>query len=462
MRPHQFRPWLMFLAQLAAIALKRADEDNPARDEDVWRRLLLALTDGNREPWCLVVSDLARPAFFQPPVPERSLDAWKVTGHPDDLDILVTAKAHDVKTSLIPADDFEAWVYSLVTLQTMEGFLGQGNYGIARMNGGFGNRPYLSLAPDLRITSGFRRDVDVLLATWPALLEGHGYAEQGAALLWLHEWNGRESFRRGDLSPHFIEVCRRLRLERAASGLRCRRASSRVRRALPDARGGDVGDPWIPVKKVGRVTHGADAQATVLTVGERGFDYQLLSELLLENAEYEAAAASIPRAADGDLMVFSAWALARGQGTTDGLHERAITVKGTAHRWFRDPEARLRLGRRAGLWIGIADKMRAKVLFPALKHVTQSPQTAGFSARLDEVFFDQLFGSLEESDDDARIAFEGLLQAIAWGEFQRAIDTCPLPQAQRLRLVSEAERVFNACFRKHFSDTAGAPGGVKE
>jgi len=456
LRPHQFRPWLMFLTQLAAIALKRGERRDPPTDQDEWRTLLLALTNGDLAPWSLVVTDLNRPAFFQPPVPEGTIDGWRTTSHPDDLDILVTAKAHDVKASLIPPDDLEAWVYALVTLQTMEGFLGQGNYGIARMNGGFGNRPYLGLAPDLQVASTFRRDVKILLSTWPTLIREHGYSERGAALLWLYEWDGRASFKRGDLSPHFIEVCRRVRFEATMTGVCCRRTSSTTRRALPDAKGGDVGDPWSPVKRLGDRARGSNGQASILTVGGRGFDYQLLSELLLESAEYEAAPASVPTREDGEQLVLSAWALARGQGTTDGLHERSITVGGPARRWLQEPDTRQRLGRRAKAWIGIAEKMRAKVLFPALKRLAQQPPKDHFSARLDDVFFDRLFGSLEMPEDDVRMEFERLLRDIAWSELQRAIDTCPTPQGQRLRLVSEAEQLFNRCLRKHFSDIAGA------
>jgi CRISPR system Cascade subunit CasA len=44
----------------------------------------------------------------------------------------------------------EHWFYALLTLQTMQGFLGAGNYGISRMNGGFASRPSVGLAPSDR------------------------------------------------------------------------------------------------------------------------------------------------------------------------------------------------------------------------------------------------------------------------------------------------------------------------
>ena len=66
---------------------------------------------------------------------------------PDDLDVLVTSKNHDLKQTMALDCAVEDWIFALVNLQTMAGFLGSGNYGIARMNGGFSARVCLGLAP---------------------------------------------------------------------------------------------------------------------------------------------------------------------------------------------------------------------------------------------------------------------------------------------------------------------------
>ena len=56
LRPHQRHPWHAFLAQLAAIALHRAGQDEPWIDATDWRTALLALTpdDPDGAAWCLV------------------------------------------------------------------------------------------------------------------------------------------------------------------------------------------------------------------------------------------------------------------------------------------------------------------------------------------------------------------------------------------------------------------------
>ncbi len=70
---HQQHPVHAFLVQLAALALARADEARIAHGEAAWRALLLeaARADGaGAEAFTLVVEDLGKPAFLQPPVPE--------------------------------------------------------------------------------------------------------------------------------------------------------------------------------------------------------------------------------------------------------------------------------------------------------------------------------------------------------------------------------------------------------
>ncbi|MDA1080123.1 MAG: hypothetical protein O2973_00375 [Gemmatimonadetes bacterium] len=245
-RAHQFHPWSMFLTQLAAIALQRAGKSDPRLSDADWRAMLLGLTDGAREPWCLVVEDLAKPAFFQPPAPEGTTDAWTRADHPDNIDLLVTSKGHDVKPSLVAANDIEEWILALVTLQTSQGYSGgKGGYkGVSRMKGGYGSRVRVGVSPDHGPSGRFLRDVTVLLGSWNRLIE-RGHTDGGISLTWVKAWNGESSLAMSQLSPHFIEVCRRLRLERSHDGLACAYTTTHSRLCLPEVENGDVGDPWM-------------------------------------------------------------------------------------------------------------------------------------------------------------------------------------------------------------------------
>lgn len=187
LRPHQRHAWHMFLAQLCVIALHRADErEIPAGAED-WAELLPDLTGGAGEPWSLVVADLSKPAFLQPPAPEGSIAVLKnAIPSPDALDVLITSKNFDLKSAVAVRAQPDEWLFALVSLQTMDGFLGAGNYGIARMNGGFSARPFLGLAPRRGgMGAHLRRDIAALLAGRARLLQDYGelYDPEGLALL---------------------------------------------------------------------------------------------------------------------------------------------------------------------------------------------------------------------------------------------------------------------------------------
>lgn len=445
-RPHQFHPWAMFLTQLAAIALRRASLTALPSTEPEWRRLLLDLTDGRHEAWALVVEDLSRPAFFQPPVPEGTLARWSECEHPDDIDILVTAKNHDVKTGLIQRTNVEAWIYALATLQTSQGYPGRGYTPIARMNGGYGNRPRLGVAPGESLTARFRRDVSVLLSTWDELVAAKGFRDGGVALVWTEPWDGQTSLALRDLAPHFIEVCTRARMV-ARPSLSCRYTTAAVRRSAPEIRTGDVGDPWIPVER---------ARATALTVGENGFDYRLLSRLLFDGDFVTPAQNLLP--SDPDPICFKAAALTRGQGKTDGLHERTVVVAGPARWKLGQPDSRSSIGRRAAERVERAALMRTKVLYPALRQIAlgETVVAGNFDQRVDEIFFDHLFATVESDDNAARLSFDRELTVIGRSELERAIERCSLPDARRLKAVSGAERMFAGCLKKHFADTLTA------
>lgn len=446
-RPHQFEPWSMFLTQLAAIAMHRAGCATPPTSEPEWLAMLLPLTEDQREPWCLVVEDLAKPAFFQPPVPDGGVQSWSRCEHPDDVDVLVTSKAHDVKTSQIPPDDVEMWVYALCALQTAQGYPGRGYNGVARMNGGYGNRPRVGYAPDLAVSTRFSRDVSVLLEDWASQL-ARGYSDSGAGLLWVVPWDGQSSLMAEQLSPHFIEVCWRIRLVPAAMSLAARYTTTRTRRSLGHLSNGDVGDAWIPVER---------ATGNALTVGPRGFHYRLVARLLLQN-EFEPGVALRLRAADGDPIMFLASAMARGQGKTEGLHQRSLVLSGSVRRLLGRPDGRETLGRRAQSQVQRADDIGKKVLYPALKTLVGNGTlpSVPLDERVDALFFGCLMRDLDQSDERARINFDQRLVEVARQVLESAAAAIPVSDVRRLRRLTESEVVFWGHVQREFADALDA------
>lgn len=321
LRPHQRHPWHAFLTQLAAIALHHAGRAEPFETADDWRAGLLALTpdDADGAAWCLV-SPADRPALLQAPVPGGRIDDWKsLYRAADELDMLVTSKNHDLKGSRALDAESDAWLFALVSLQTQEGFLGAGNYGISRMNGGFASRPGVGVAPIAPWGRRWQRDLATLGKRREGLVDLHGLrAQEGHALLWLPAWDGTDSLSFSALDPFYIEICRRIRLRAEGSCLSACSAGTKVARVAAKELNGVTGDPWTPIDV---------AAGKALTITGDGFHYKLVHELLF-GGKYAPGIAQDMAASDvaGERIQLLARGVARGQGKTEGFHERRVPV----------------------------------------------------------------------------------------------------------------------------------------
>lgn len=322
LRPHQRHPWHAFLVQLAAMALHRAGREEVFDTESAWKEALLGLTpdDSDGAAWCLI-SPNDRPAFMQAPVPGGSVDDWNNRIEAaDELDMLVTSKNHDLKSARMRHAEVDDWLMALISLQTQEGFLGAGNYGISRMNGGFASRPAVGIVPQGHWGSRWKRDILTLLASRVAIVEQQGLQSAGGVgLLWLEPWNGKSSRAFKSLDPFYIEICRRIRLECSSESQRvfaiC--TGSKAARVEAKERNGVTGDPWTPI---------AVSEGKALTINAEGFHYRLAAELLF-GGEYYRSIAQVPSVADGTHgLLILAQGVTRGKGKTEKYHERRIPI----------------------------------------------------------------------------------------------------------------------------------------
>jgi CRISPR system Cascade subunit CasA len=458
LQAHQRQAWYAFLVQLAAVALHAGDEvlgSWPGSER--WHALLLEITGGHRDPWSLVVSNLSAPAFMQPPVPEGSLEKFKRTfEYPDALDVLLTGRDHDLKHSRIRHAAPEHWAYALVSLQTMEGYLGAGNQGIARMNGGFASRPCVGYTPGLGWGERFRRDVAVLRRSRPQVVSQHGYTTRsGLTLLWLEPWDGTDSIDLGRCDPYFIEICRRVRLVTAGGTVFARGITTKVQRLQAKERKGDVGDPWIPVNK---------ASGTALTVSGSGFSYRRTHELLF-SPDYERATSQRIYDDDSEQLIFTATVLARGQGQTDGLHERRVPVPPRVKAMLGTSQGRESLGAIARRRVEDVATAQKKLLKPAVLSLLQSapdkldfkddrgrPWIVAHDDAVDAVFFEQLWQDLDVPAEQADARWQRLVIRLAEAQLRDAIASVPVAAARRYRAQAAAESRFRSAMYKHFAD----------
>ena len=331
LRPHQRHAWHAFLVQLGAMAMHRAGTDTPPDTAGQWLSLLRSLTPDypDDEPWHLVVGDITKPAFMQPPArsSERERDYQNEVATPDGLDMLVTSKNHDLKSSVARRYEIDDWVFVLVALQTMEGYGGAKNYGISRMPSGYGNRPAFSITPSGRVGVHVRRDLMALLEHRPTILGEYpvySLTDSGICMVWTQPWDGEKSegLSPGDLDPFYIEICRRIRLHQKPGRLYAVRATSNGRRII-DMKG-LTGDPWAPV------SNNTNPKGTPPAfLGPRRFGYERVVDGLTSPDWKQPVLMRVARCDrdyNGDMQLV-ARGMVRGEGGTDGYHERVITLR---------------------------------------------------------------------------------------------------------------------------------------
>lgn len=358
LRPHQRHAWHAFLVQLAAIALHRSNRVQSWTEATDWRGGLLALTpdDPDGAAWCLVAPP-ERPALLQAAVVGERVENWKnVVQAADELDMLVTSKNHDVKGARARRGEADNWLFALLSLQTQEGFLGAGNYGISRMNGGFASRPGVGIAQRGAWGQRWSSDTRRLLEERERTVEAQGLAaERGHALLWLQPWDGTASLSLSSLDPFYIEICRRVRLMLSGGKLIARVTGSKAGRVAAKERNGVTGDPWTPVET---------AEGKALTVSAVGFEYRLMSELLSGGRFAHGAAWRLSGWPEDAGLEIVAQATVRGQGKTEGYHERRIPVSPKLRRLLMGPQ-RVEIGEIAKQRIAAIAAMR-KLVWSAL------------------------------------------------------------------------------------------------
>lgn len=458
LRPHQRPAWHMFLVQLGALALWNAKREDLPSDTDEWTDLLRALTPDHTDdtPWHMVVEDSTKPAFLQPPVAADL--KYSPVPTPDALDLLITARNHDLKQTVARDMEAEDWLFALVSLQTSAGYDGAGNYGIARMNGGSSSRPMMGLVPAesenyrLNPSKWWRRDVERLLYERRA---GHGSEfgfEGGPALLWSLDWREGSQLDLRKLDPWFIEVCRRVRLVQSERGLSAVRAVSKASRIDAKVYRGYVGDPWAPV-------HINEGKA--LTLGGGDFDYRRLADLLFGGEWQIPLLAQLGLSEDVTNCVLVAEALARGNSKTVGFKSRVVPVPNRAVRLFRSAVA----GKLSKLQLdeikAFDEALRNAIALLAGRgdwdQVGRGQYATSISARerfdhaADTLFFPHLwrrFVAEESGDTNVQEAagreFRLALLEAAESELKTSMSSIPCASIQRPRAEARARRAFRS------------------
>jgi CRISPR system Cascade subunit CasA len=454
LRPHQRHPWHAFLVQLAAIALHKAERTAVFETAQEWRDALLALTpdDPDGAAWCLV-SPPNRPAFLQAAVVGGSISEWKSEAYAaDEIDMLVTSKNHDLKGSRACRAQPEDWLFSLLSLQTQEGFLGAGNYGISRMNGGFASKPGVGVAAVGLPGARWVRDIAALLARRDRTIEAHGFQDEGGlALVWLAPWDGLDSLSFAKLDPFYIEICRRLRLRCVDGKVMSVGTGSKAARIAAKQLNGLTGDAWTPIDLEG---------GKALTITANGFNYKLVSELMFGGKYLPPTTHNLDQPVSGSSLIFITQGIARGQGKTEGYHERRVPISPKV-RGLLITNQKAQLERISGQRITAIGDVRGLlryalvVLFESgdVKDIRQASKaheakvrkfSASFEGTEDARFFSDLNEEIDAADPSAQ-RLQWLLGLVERAEaiLKKAFDAGPRSGIQKYRAQSAALSRFH-------------------
>lgn len=462
LRPHQRPAWHMFLVQLGALALLGGGLDTPPEDAAAWRDLLLDLTKGDATAWALVGPE-DRAAFLQPAAPGGTKD-WHRVETPDALDMIITSKNHDLKQTVARRAAPEDWLFALVSLQTMEGYGGAGNQGIARMNGGSSSRPMLGFAPAQADGGGpdpsswWRRDVLRLLDIRRAG-EGLIYGTAGGpALLWTLPWPEGGKLRLNELDPWFIEICRRIRLVEEGGRLVALRTTSKEARIDTGNAKGVTGDPWTPVSM--------ENVPKSLTLGDGDFTYRRLSDLLFEGGWRRPPLADPGEGEAAGVIV--AEAFARGNSKTEGFKSRIVPVPGWARRRFGQPGfgvlakeqiaeiAIFDTALRNGLALVAAGGSREKL---GKDHYARARDARDdFDRAADSLFFEALWARAAAQGEERQAAMRAFVTDLfhaARDRFEQALPAIPCATILRPRAEARGRRAFEATVRRGLGHGGG-------
>ncbi len=474
LRPHQRHAWHAFLAQLGAVALQRAGLNGPPDSAEEWRRILRELTSDfpDDEPWRLVVEDITRPAFMQPPAlsEDRLKDYRTAVPTPDGLDMLVLSKNHDIKSAVAMRAEADDWIFALVTLQTMEGYAGKYNYGISRMPSGYGNRPAFSITPSVRYGLHIKRDIVGLLEHRQSLLTEYPMSQAGFGLVWLIPWDGTkaEALLLTALDPFYIEICRRIRLQFQGEQLKATSANSDYRRIV-DVKG-LTGDPWAPTSKV------PNKQGTPTAfLGPRKLGYARVVEGLTSSDWGQPCLLRPVRSERDSLgtMQLVARGMVRGEGGTEGYHERIIPLKPKTMQALGKAKGAQELGEIARdriTQVGIVQSILRHAVATLAAHGNSDPKMhrnghpspndlarpwiAQLDAVVDSSFFEDLQTEFEADPGERKnIRIRWLMNGqdgvvdLAHNILFRAEEALPCRVAHRYRARANAESLFKGRIR---------------
>jgi CRISPR system Cascade subunit CasA len=227
---------------------------------------------------------------------------------------------------------------------------------------------------------------------------------------------------------------------------------------------GSVGDPWIPINS---------ETGVALNVGATGFTYDRTRQLLLEDGFEGSPCQQIqPEDAKAEQLWLCCAALARGQGGTEGFHERWVPIQGKARSFLLNPDKKRTLGELSRERVTRAGNVWDKALFPALQALLSGGGKAGVDEKkkkskphkmperwkwtyeqgINQCYFQQLWEDLESEVPEQQRRWAEVLRDLARTILHQAEREAPVPDARRERASAAAWGLLEAGMRKQIPE----------
>ncbi len=370
---HQEDAFYVFLCYLAGAVLAREGDWNPVRGEDFWRERLRALAgEAGDDAWRLVVDDLTRPAFMQPPQPSVAQGEAKWSAFIEAADVIdgtELAKNHDVKRSRATHAKPYEWIYALVS----------GHFNAGYSKGGKSGFYYPSIkAQKNRIGRVYVRPIiaNDIAATWRVIVSAldRWMAESadtrlfnvgGIVLTWLQDWE-RKPFNVGEISPFFIETTRMVRLQQLSKDhlVACMRPTKSEPFVAQKQLQGGVPDPFIPVD--------ADHKAIAAKAGRWPVEQMYRVVFEKEGVTWPLLGCLFDKKTINGEIRISFASMARSKKGTEGYVTSNVIIPSQRARFFFSGSHKEKLAKLGKEALDAANRMQKSVLYPALVKLVES------------------------------------------------------------------------------------------
>jgi CRISPR system Cascade subunit CasA len=256
------------------------------------------------------------------------------------------------------------------------------------------------------------------------------------------------------LDPLYIEICRRVRLAAPQGRIQAHVTGSKVARIAAKDNNGVTGDAWTPIET---------AKGKALTVSRNGFEYKLMSELLSSDGYTLGAAWRLDSWPQNTPLQVIAQVTVRGQGKTEGYHERRVPISPKLRRLLAGGQRPL-VAQIAKIRITAIADMR-KLLWTALALLFANGENDSgndavsnrasrfaqpFERHEDTRFFDDLAHHVEAEDAQQEAVYLQWLLGLAERAetvLQHAFQAGPRSGMQRYKAQSTALSRFHAGLR---------------